>query len=429
MLLGRANSAGAAATSLTTRSTGNSLKVVQAGTGAGVYSSVVGASRAAVQGTNLAPTSGTGSAITAEGQKNVGLAASTTTTARQAIRAQNRGGGTGLQAGVAVRATAGMALESDLALGTYPAAGEFAGAVGVTAVGVDGCGVYAVSKHWIGLWAETSGAGGAAIGAQNRAGGTGPSAGAGIRVLAGTAANSDLDTVGTYRAAGEFAGAVGVVAVGVDGDAVHATSSLRNGVYGYSAYAGATGVYGENPSGYALYSQGLAGVNGDLNVTGAVNKSGGTFKIDHPLDPSGKFLYHSFVESPDMKNVYDGVVTLDAAGTATIDLPDWFESLNRDYRYQLTAMGSAAPNLHVSGGVAGNRFSVAGGKAGQQVSWQVTGIRKDVWAEANRVQVEVAKTGEDQGLYLHPELHGQPASKGIEHAFHVRSNEHGATQG
>jgi hypothetical protein len=43
----------------------------------------------------------------------------------------------------------------------------------------------------------------------------------------------------------------------------------------------------------------------------------------------------------------------------------------------------------------------------------VTGIRKDPWADANRIKVEVAKKGDEKGKYLHPELYGKPASKSI----------------
>jgi hypothetical protein len=139
-------------------------------------------------------------------------------------------------------------------------------------------------------------------------------------------------------------------------------------------------------------------------VVGSLSKGGGSFKIDHPLDPAGKYLFHSFVESPDMMNVYNGTVTLDGKGVATVELPEWFEALNRDYRYQLTAIGSPAPELHIARKVEDGEFSIAGGKAGQEVSWQVTGIRQDAWANANRIPVEVEKPEEDQGRYLHPEL-------------------------
>jgi hypothetical protein len=94
------------------------------------------------------------------------------------------------------------------------------------------------------------------------------------------------------------------------------------------------GVYGYSESGLAAYLQ------GNVTITGNLQKAGGSFKIDHPLDPANKYLCHSFVESPDMKNVYDGVVMLDNKGEAEIELPDWFGMLNKDFRYQLTYRNS-----------------------------------------------------------------------------------------
>jgi hypothetical protein len=49
-----------------------------------------------------------------------------------------------------------------------------------------------------------------------------------------------------------------------------------------------------------------------------------------------------------MKNVYDGIVVLDHKGKAEIDLPDWFGALNKDFRYQLTAIGAPGPNLYIA---------------------------------------------------------------------------------
>jgi hypothetical protein len=153
--------------------------------------------------------------------------------------------------------------------------------------------------------------------------------------------------------------------------------------------------------------------NGNAYFAGNVSKGGGSFMIDHPLDPANKLLYHSFVESPDMMNIYNGNVELDAAGSAWVDLPDWFSALNRDYRYQLTPIGAPGPNLHIAELVSDNRFRIAGGEPGMTVSWQVTGIRQDAYAEANRIPVEVDKPAGQRGSYLHPEVFGQPASKGF----------------
>jgi hypothetical protein len=66
---------------------------------------------------------------------------------------------------------------------------------------------------------------------------------------------------------------------------------------------------------------------GNLNITGKLTKSSGSFKIDHPLDPANKYLSHSFVESPDMMNVHNGNITTDRHGLGTVNLPDYFEAL------------------------------------------------------------------------------------------------------
>ena len=117
-----------------------------------------------------------------------------------------------------------------------------------------------------------------------------------------------------------------------------------------------------------------------------------------------------------MKNVYDGVATLGANGSVTVRLPRWFEALNRDFRYQLTAIGTPAPGLFIKQGVEGNRFVIAGGEAGQRVSWQVTGIRHDAYARAHPIRVELAKRGEEVGHLLHAKELGLPASRRIDPA-------------
>jgi len=75
-----------------------------------------------------------------------------------------------------------------------------------------------------------------------------------------------------------------------------------------------------------------------------------------------------------MKNVYDRVALLDDKGEAIITLPDWFEALNRAFRYQLTQIGAFMP-LYVADEIPGNRFRIAGGIPDEKVSWQVTGSR------------------------------------------------------
>jgi len=196
---------------------------------------------------------------------------------------------------------------------------------------------------------------------------------------------------------------------GVDG---RSSSPTGRGVYGWAQSTTGVnyGVYGRTSSaaGYAGYFM------GDLHTTGTLSKAGGSFKIDHPLDPANQYLYHSFVESPDMLNIYNGNATLDAQGEARIELPNWFEALNRDFRYQLTPIGGWAP-LYVAQEVQDNVFRIAGGEPGMKVSWQVTGIRQDAYANAHRIPVEEPKPEGERGTYLHPVELGQPAELGLDY--------------
>ena len=111
---------------------------------------------------------------------------------------------------------------------------------------------------------------------------------------------------------------------GVKGEAYAAGGAVK-AMHGQCFGANGNGVVGEASNGTAAYgvwgisSSGYAGVfSGKALVTGNLSKGGGSFKIDHPLDPANKYLYHSFVESPDMMNVYNGNVTTDAKGEATV---------------------------------------------------------------------------------------------------------------
>ena len=151
---------------------------------------------------------------------------------------------------------------------------------------------------------------------------------------------------------------------------------------------------------------------GDLDVVGTLSKGAGSFKIDHPLDPANKYLYHSFVESPDMMNVYNGNIITDAQGFATVTLPDYFMTLNKDFRYQLTVIGTFAQAI-VKEKISNNRFVIQTNQPNVEVSWQVTGIRQDKFAEKNRIVPEVDKAPEDRGYYLHPELYDMPISKRV----------------
>jgi hypothetical protein len=154
-------------------------------------------------------------------------------------------------------------------------------------------------------------------------------------------------------------------------------------------------------------------INANLNVGGTLTKAAGTFKIDHPQDPENKFLIHSFVESPDMMNVYNGNITTDVNGFATVTLPDYFSALNKDFRYQLTAIGSFSPVMIKEKISSNNSFIIQSKEPNIEISWQVTGVRKDPYAEKHRIKDVVEKVGAEKGNYIHPELYHQPMEKGL----------------
>jgi hypothetical protein len=216
---------------------------------------------------------------------------------------------------------------------------------------------------------------------------------------------------------------MGVLGVGVDTGAL-GLSRDGAGVVGSSLTGTGVGAVtlGTGQNANAIYAAcptqtaGYAGYfSGRVHVSGYLEKAGGGFKIDHPLDPANSYLTHSFLESDEMKNLYDGIVTLDADGGAVVEVADWFEALNEDFRYQLTALGAPAPTLHVAEELHDRRFRIAGGPGGGRVSWQLTGNRKDPWAQANRPAVTADKDPAERGLYLHPHLYGQPESASTHH--------------
>lgn len=225
-------------------------------------------------------------------------------------------------------------------------------------------------------------------------------------------------------------GGRGVYGLSVSGIGVSGASTSSYGVSGSSSTGfGMTATSGSSDGIYVLTnstdvtkaavrgiasSGAFAGIfEGNVSVTGMLSKGGGSFKIDHPLDPENKYLYHSFVESPDMKNIYDGNIVTDENGEAVVEMPDYFEALNSDYRYQLTVLGTFAQAI-VAEKIKNNRFVIKTSQPKVEVSWQVTGIRQDAFATKNRIKVEVDKSEADRGFFVHPSAFNLPEERGIE---------------
>ena len=138
---------------------------------------------------------------------------------------------------------------------------------------------------------------------------------------------------------------------------------------------------------------------GDVFVSGTITEQGSGFTIDHPLDSRTKKLTHSNISSPDMMNVYNGNITTDSEGMAKVDLPEYFEALNKDFRYQLTVIGTFAQAI-IAKKVQGNSFYIRTNEPSIEVSWQITGVRKDSFAQYNRKGVVEVKEDEMMGQLL-----------------------------
>ncbi len=228
-----------------------------------------------------------------------------------------------------------------------------------------------------------------------------------------------LDVLGNGNFVASAVGAVALSAQATD------TTNSNIAISGLADGAGGAGVVGEAENGsgaigvWGLSSSGTAGVfSGNVSISGTLSAAMKNFRIDHPLDPAGKYLYHASVESSEMVNIYTGNVVLDESGAGVVQLPAWFEALNTDFRYQLTAVGGPGPGLYVAQEIQNHSFQIAGGTPGLKVSWQVTGVRQDAYARTNPLVVEVEKSERERGYYIHPQLFGQPPTQSIEWAQH-----------
>jgi hypothetical protein len=129
----------------------------------------------------------------------------------------------------------------------------------------------------------------------------------------------------------------------------------------------------------------------NLTVGGNFAASGSkTFLIDHPLDPERRILKHAAAESNEVINFYSGNVTTDASGKAVVQLPAYFEAINKDYRYQLTVIGAFAQAI-VSSEVQNNQFEISTSLPNLKVSWEVKGVRNDAYMQAHPFQSEEDK--------------------------------------
>ncbi|MGA5823995.1 hypothetical protein ACPC54_39885 [Kitasatospora sp. NPDC094028] len=384
-----------------------------AGTGGGQHAGVTGT---ATLGPGVAGTSAQGAGVTGTATQSPGVQGTSSSAAGVAGTSTSAAGVTGTsQSGAGVTGSSqsgsGVAGSSQSADGVT---GSSQSGAGVTGTSIQGDGVVAGSTSGAGLSASSGT--GIAVSAFSREG-TAVYGHSGVFRPIPLFTTTAVTTPNALSAAASTVfGGLGPVKIplppppappGVSGSSVSGA-----GVSGGSLFG--NGMEADGVVGITAKGRPVAGAfTGDVTITGNLHKGGGGFRIDHPQDPANRYLCHSFVESPERKNVYDGTVTLDPQGRAVVELPSWFEALNQDFHYQLTPLGAPAPGLYVAEPVSDNRFTVAGGTAGQQVCWQVTGVRDDVWAQAHPMETEEEKRPEERGYFLHPEARGKPPELAI----------------
>lgn len=233
-------------------------------------------------------------------------------------------------------------------------------------------------------------------------------------IASGNLASARMPTGGTWAltSAQNITGPAGFVpALSVTSADYNAIVGATNenigiGVYGTNADPNGRGVVGSatGAGSFAVYAQGNSGASGTKS-----------FQIDHPRDPENKYLLHYSAEGPEPYNLYRGNVVLNNMGEAWVQLPDYFEDINRDFHYQLTSIGAPSPNLHIALEIVNNQFMVAGGHPGAKVSWTVTAVRNDEYVRYYPVTDVRSKPEQLRGTYQHPEIFGQPAEKGEQH--------------
>jgi len=201
-------------------------------------------------------------------------------------------------------------------------------------------------------------------------------------------------------------------------------SSTGRGVYGFASATGSSdvpygvrGVASTATSGYAVYAA------GDLGASGVKS-----FRIDHPHDPEGKYLLHYSSESPFPQNFYSGNVLTDASGYAWVGLPDYFEEINTNFKYQLTVVGRSFARAAVWDEISNNRFRIRTDMPNVRVSWEVKADRNDLRIRRNRPTDVREKTGIEKGKYQHPDYYGLPASRGMDDEAEVEPGRPGAAK-
>ncbi len=249
----------------------------------------------------------------------------------------------------------------------------------------------------------------------------GSSSGAAFGV-SGQVESTGTATAGVYGSNLRTTGGHGVYGIGVNGLVGETNYSQGNAVWGENydqiapigngagvAGKGYYGVIGED-----RYLGGVAGAYGvvaigDMGATGVK-----TFMIDHPMDPENKILRHFSTESNEVLNIYRGNVTFDSTGTAVVQLPEYYDAINKNPSYHLTPIGGYA-QLFILQEIGDGFFIIGGGTPGLKASWTVYAERNDLYLQQypEKREAVIEKREGQKGFYFIPQLYNLSTERAI----------------
>ncbi|HMS56283.1 MAG TPA: hypothetical protein PKA27_12865 [Fimbriimonadaceae bacterium] len=237
----------------------------------------------------------------------------------------------------------------------------------------------------------------------------------------GLQAIGSRSTAGSVGVHGITQSTTGYGVLGTFSDVGGTPGSPAYGIYGLVDRDGDRALIGDSDitsgSGYGVFGD-TDGVGIAVYASGSFAASGGkAFRIDHPMDPENKYLFHYCTEGPEPLLEYSGTITTSASGYAWVELPEYFAEINRDLRYQLTVVDQTGEFTMaiVSKKVQNNRFQIRTSRPEVEVCWEVKGVRNDAYMRHYGAPVVTDKADNERGLFEHPELYGYGRDRAFPH--------------
>ncbi|HMS57135.1 MAG TPA: hypothetical protein PKA27_17260 [Fimbriimonadaceae bacterium] len=124
---------------------------------------------------------------------------------------------------------------------------------------------------------------------------------------------------------------------------------------------------------------------------------------------------HYSAEGPEPLNVYQGPVRTDERGFATVELPDYYESINIEPTVQLTVVddGEEFVLAKVVNRPKNGSFVIRTNHLAVRSTGESKRKGMIVGCNSTELRVEIDKSDNEKGKYQRPELYGLPAERSI----------------